>query len=45
MIPKYFPFNYSFKAFNGFPENLRDLIYAASKELGKGDWRKCWEWL
>lgn len=24
---------------------MRDLIYAASKELGKGDWEKCWEWL
>jgi len=24
---------------------MRDLIYAASKELGKGNWEKCWEWL
>lgn len=24
---------------------MRELIYAASKELGKGDWLKCWEWI
>lgn len=36
---------YDSQAFNGQPENNRDIIYAASKELGKGDWKKCWKWL
>eukprot|EP01016_Furgasonia_blochmanni_P011697 TRINITY_DN1540_c0_g1_i1.p1 TRINITY_DN1540_c0_g1~~TRINITY_DN1540_c0_g1_i1.p1 ORF type:complete len:871 (-),score=366.55 TRINITY_DN1540_c0_g1_i1:74-2686(-) len=31
--------------FNSPPENFRDYIYAASQELTKGNWRKCYDYL
>ncbi|CAD8092142.1 unnamed protein product [Paramecium sonneborni] len=36
---------YDSQTFNPQPENMRDLIYAASKELAKGNWTKCWDLL
>jgi len=31
--------------FNGPPENHKDFIYAALKELAKGDWKSCFNYL
>lgn len=30
---------------NGPPENHRDLIYSSIKELMKGEWRNCYNWI
>jgi len=36
---------YERNEYNGPPENYKDLIYAALKELAKGDWKQCFEYL
>lgn len=36
---------YDRNEYNGPPENHKDFIYAALKELAKGDWKKCFEFI
>jgi len=33
--------NYDKSQFNGPPDTYKDYIYAASKELKRGDWKNC----
>lgn len=36
---------YEKNEYNGPPENHKDFIYAALKELAKGDWNQCFQFL